>query len=208
MNELIRVSQNENGHQVVSARELYAYLGYESNKFARWAKTKILVNDFSIENQDWVGLDINVQGNETKDYALSLDFAKRLSMMAKTEKGEEVRNYFIECEKKAKQVMLPQTYKEALLALVAAEEEREQLLLQVDNLSTALDTLVEWVSIIKVSQFNSISEKNFDWRKLKEKSRQMGYAIKKAESARYKFQNLYNISVFKACYPQYNYNFK
>jgi len=102
---------------------------------------------------------------------------------------------------------LPQTYKEALLALVAAEEEKEQLLLQVDNLSTALDTLVEWVSIIKVAQHNKVSEKAFDWRKLKEKSRQMGYAIKKAESARYKFQNLYNISVFKACYPQYKYNF-
>lgn len=64
MNELIKVSQNENGQQVVSARELYFYLGYESNKFARWAKSKILENDFAIKNQDWVGLDINVQGTE------------------------------------------------------------------------------------------------------------------------------------------------
>lgn len=208
MNELIRVSQNENGQQVVSARELYAYLGYENSQFARWAKSKILENGFSIENEDWIGFDIVVEGNKIKDYALSLDFAKRLSMMAKTEKGEEVRNYFIECEKKATQVMLPQTYKEALLALVAAEEEKEQLLLQVDNLTTALDTLVEWVSIIKVAQHNRVSEKNFDWRRLKAKSKEMGFAIKKAESPRYGYQNLYHVATFKACYSQYNYNFK
>jgi len=203
MNELIKISQNEKGNQVVSARELYSYLGYESNKFARWAKSKILENDFAIENQDWIGLDINVQGNETKDYAITLDFAKRLAMMAKTEKGEQVRNYFIECEKK----ILPQTYKQALLALIAVEEEKEQLALKVDNLSTALDTLVEWVSILKVSQFNKISEKNFDWHILKGKSKQMGYAIKKAESNRFGYQNLYHVAVFKAAYPQYNYNF-
>jgi len=206
MNELIRVSKNESGQQVVSARELYSYLGYESNKFARWAKSKILENDFAIESQDWMGLDINVQGNETKDYVLSLDFAKRLSMMARTEKGENVRNYFIECEKMT-QKLIPQTYKEALLALVAAEEEKEQLLLQVDNLSTALDTLVEWVSIIKVAQFNKVSEKNFDWRRLKNKSKEMGFALKKAESPRYGYQNLYHVATFKVVYPQYNYNF-
>lgn len=103
---------------------------------------------------------------------------------------------------------LPQTYKEALLALVAAEEEKEQLLLQVDNLSTALDTIVEWVSIIKVAQFNKVSEKNFDWHKLKSKSKEMGFAIKKAESPRYGYQNLYHVATFKACYPQYSYNFK
>lgn len=103
---------------------------------------------------------------------------------------------------------LPQTYKEALLALVAAEEEKEQLLLQVDNLSTALDTLVEWVSIIKVAQHNKVNEKNFDWRRLKAKSKEMGFAIKKAESPRYGYQNLYHVATFKACYSQYNYNFK
>ncbi len=34
----------------------------------------------------------------------------------------------------------------------------------------------------------------------------MGYTIKKAESPRFGYQNLYNINVFRACYPEYNYN--
>jgi phage anti-repressor protein len=207
MQELIKVTTNTQGNRVVSARELYAYLGYENSQFSRWAKSKIVENGFSIENEDWVGFDIVVEGNKIKDYAVSLDFAKRLSMMAKTEKGEEVRNYFIECEK---QLAAPKelTIKEWALLVVKAEEEKEQLALQVENLSTALDSLVEWISILKVSQFNKVSEKNFDWHILKGKSNQMGYAIKKAESPRYGYQNLYHISVFKACYPQYNYNFK
>lgn len=130
MNELIKVSQNENGLQVVSARELYAYLGYENSQFSRWAKSKILENGFCIENEDWVGFDIIVEGNKIKDYALSLDFAKRLSMMAKTEKGEEVRNYFIECEKKLKDKLPSYLIKDEIeraKAWIIEAEERKQL---------------------------------------------------------------------------------
>lgn len=48
-------------------------------------------------------------GNETTDYALAIDFAKKLAMQVKTEKGELVRNYFIECEKQLQtnQAQLP-----------------------------------------------------------------------------------------------------
>lgn len=35
------------------------------------------------------------------DFVLSLDFAKKLAMLARTDKGEAVRNYFLECERKA-----------------------------------------------------------------------------------------------------------
>jgi Rha family phage regulatory protein len=103
---------------------------------------------------------------------------------------------------------LPTTYKEALLALVEAEEQKELAMLQVSNLNIALDNLLDWVSIIKVSQFNNVKETIFKWRELKAKSEQMGYAIKKAESARYGYQNLYHVDVFRACYPQFNYDFK
>ena len=83
--------------------------------------------------------------------------------------------------------------------------EKQKALQQVDNLNTVLDNLLEWVSILKVSKFNKVSEKHFDWRVLKKKSEDLGYTIKKAESPRYGYQNLYHITVFKACYPEYNY---
>jgi phage anti-repressor protein len=39
-------------------------------------------------------------GNETRDFAVSLDFAKHIALMAKTSKAHEYRSYLIEAEKK------------------------------------------------------------------------------------------------------------
>jgi len=103
---------------------------------------------------------------------------------------------------------LPSSYIDALKALVVSEEAKEQALLQVDNLNTVLDNLLDWVSIIKIANHNGIKETYFSWRLLKEKSKELGYGIKKAESPRYGYQNLYNLVVFKACYPSLNYNLK
>lgn len=45
-------------------------------------------------------------GNETKDYAVTIDFAKHIAMMARTNKSHEYRNYFINCEKIAKEIIV------------------------------------------------------------------------------------------------------
>lgn len=39
-----------------------------------------------------------------KDYRLTIDFAKKLCMVSKSERGEQARNYFIEVEKRYKQI--------------------------------------------------------------------------------------------------------
>lgn len=91
---------------------------------------------------------------------------------------------------------------------IEEQKEKQQLLLKAENLETVLDNLLEWVSIIKVAQFNKVSEKCFNWHLLKAKSKELGYQIKKAESPRFGFQNLYHIDCFKAVYPQFNYNLK
>ena len=99
--ELIKVTTNEQGQKLVSARELYLGLGLDKSQWARWFKKNIEQNDFFKENKDWVGFDIVSSGNATKDFAISLEFAKHIAMMARTEKSHEYRNYFIECEKVA-----------------------------------------------------------------------------------------------------------
>ena len=49
-------------------------------------------------------------------------------MVEGNEKGSQARKYFIDFEKKLKsQIKVPMTYKEALLELVKAEEEKERL---------------------------------------------------------------------------------
>lgn len=130
MNELIKITTNEKGKQLVSAKELYLGLGLNKAVWARWYKSNIENNEFFKENIDWLGVQHNVEGNSTKDFAISIDFAKHIAMMARTEKSHEYRNYFIECEKKLKEVTtpkLPQTYKEALIELVKTIEEKERI---------------------------------------------------------------------------------
>lgn len=140
MNELIKVTEKK-GQQVVSAKELYLGLGLDKSNWSRWSRVNIEEDNFFNENEDWVRLkddsDNQLVTNPNKvsyDYAISLEFAKHIAMMARTEKSYEYRNYFLECERIAKQSIekeLPKTFAEALrLAAEQAEQiEKQQALI-------------------------------------------------------------------------------
>lgn len=129
MKELIKININEEGKQLVSARELYLGLGLNQGEWSRWYKRNIEQNEYFNKNVDWVGFVItpNRGGKEVQDFAISLDFAKHIAMMARTEKSHEYRNYFIECEKKVNQ--LPQLSKE-LQAIFALDGKQQKLELE------------------------------------------------------------------------------
>lgn len=100
MNELIKISSNENGEQVVSARELHKGLGLKKRFSIWWEQNSKLL----IENEDFTSvLSGTVVNNGAKrqlqDYALTIDTAKHLAMQSQTEKGREYRTYFIQVEK-------------------------------------------------------------------------------------------------------------
>jgi phage anti-repressor protein len=114
MEEIIKIQQTKEGQNVVSAREIYDYLELNPTQWKRWAVRNIEKNPFASEGVDWVGLEIksNEKGfcsplsraknsNGAKDYAITMEFAKKLSMQARTERGERARNYFIAVEKVA-----------------------------------------------------------------------------------------------------------
>lgn len=101
--QLIQVNSstiNNEVKQTVNARELHEFLGV-SSRFNDWITNRI--SDFNFaENQDFVTFTENlVKGRPAKEYALTLDMAKELSMVERNEKGKQARQYFIECEKKA-----------------------------------------------------------------------------------------------------------
>lgn len=103
---------------------------------------------------------------------------------------------------------LPQNYKEALKALIAEVEAKEQLeaekaLLEEENyqLSEALDELFDYSSIVRVAKFNNVHESNFSWRSLKAMSIKMGLEIKQVPDARYMTKNLYSHDVWRVTYP-------
>lgn len=95
---------DENG--MTTARALYEFLEMPPQNFARWAKTNIEDNEFYEENSDWWGFFIVKNGNECKDYRLTTDFAKHLSMESHSARGKEARQYFVTVEDKAKETAI------------------------------------------------------------------------------------------------------
>lgn len=99
MNELIKI-QVKNDRQLVSARDLYKALNYQS-RFSRWVKQNF--SQFE-QGEDFMSVQscTDMPNGGTKpiqDYLLTIDMAKELCMMSYTEKGKEVRKYFIQVEK-------------------------------------------------------------------------------------------------------------
>ena len=121
MNELLEVKTNKQGKQIVSARDLYLGLGLDKSNWKRWSSKNIKQNEFFKENIDWVGFVIMTNGNQTQDFAITIDFAKHIAMMARTEKSHEYRNYFIECERRLNNIPTISQKEKLLLQLFSKD---------------------------------------------------------------------------------------
>ena len=111
MNELIQVAERQIGDgaiQTVNARDLHAFLG-SKRQFADWINERIQKYGF-VENQDFAIASQNCDakspgqrgGHNKKEFFLTLDMAKELAMVENNNKGKQARQYFIECERRAK----------------------------------------------------------------------------------------------------------
>lgn len=109
MNALIAIEHHAiDGEEVqtVDARKLHAFLKV-GRAFSNWIKGRIAEYGF-VDGQDFVTAEnlstpnparSNSRAQRTIEYHLTLDMAKELSMVERTEKGREARRYFIECER-------------------------------------------------------------------------------------------------------------
>lgn len=83
-----------------TSKRLYSWLELDQSHYSRWCKTNILENPFAEDGVDYSPCKASKgKGNFAEDYRLSADFAKKLSVMQKTERGEQARVYFLGCEK-------------------------------------------------------------------------------------------------------------
>lgn len=118
MNELVPVQKQKDGSVVVSGRDLHNFLDVKT-KYADWFKR---MSEYGFdENVDFVVFlknekDDTAFGGSRKitDHAMTLDMAKEISMIQRTERGKQARQYFIQVEKMYKQNQLPQTPEEKL----------------------------------------------------------------------------------------------
>lgn len=102
----IALGIDENG--MTTAKKLFDFLEMNPANYARWVKRNIVENEFAEEGVDYYSSDRKSEGkgNFSEDYRLTSSFAKKLSMMQKTQRGEQARKYFVSVEGKAKDMVL------------------------------------------------------------------------------------------------------
>ena len=101
MNELINVTLNDNHEPIVSGRQLHEALDVKT-RYNDWFNR--MTEYGFIENQDYLAITqkrVTAQGNSTNqvDHIIKLDMAKEIAMIQRTERGKQVRQYFIQIEK-------------------------------------------------------------------------------------------------------------
>lgn len=101
MNEIIKVTLDDEHDPIVSGRQLHEALGVNSN-YTTWFDR--MTEYGFVENQDYVllsnfGNQTGRGGHNKVDHAIKLDMAKEIAMIQRTDRGKEVRQYFIQIEK-------------------------------------------------------------------------------------------------------------
>jgi anti-repressor protein len=97
MEEIIKINY-ESEQPTVSARELHEGLEI-SERFQSWFNRQLQYG-FE-ENTDYVGCkEFNTLARqELQDYKISIDMAKQICMIQRTDKGKQYRQYFLDLEK-------------------------------------------------------------------------------------------------------------
>lgn len=205
MNELIKVDADA---QVVSARELHEALGVEK-RFSAWFETN---SQGFVEGEDFTGAYLKVQSNqyggekEIQDYNLSVDMAKHICLMSRTDKGKACRQYLIDVEKAwntPEQVMARalkianqtiDSLKENNIKLIKANERMKPKEIFADAVATSKTSILvgDLAKLICQNGYQIGQKRLFDW------LRNNGYLVKSGSSynmpmQRYVEQGLFEV---------------
>ena len=100
MNEIINVNVNDNQEPVVSGRQLHEALEVKT-PYSMWFDR--MVEYGFTENQDFLLNNFVKQtgrgGHNKVDHIIKLDMAKEIAMIQRSDRGKQVRQYFIQIEK-------------------------------------------------------------------------------------------------------------
>ena len=147
--ELIKIIERD-GRQLVSGRELHEFLEIRT-KYKDWFRRMV---EYGFEEEiDFIRVAQKRATNNLKnpvttviDHAISIDMAKEISMIQRTEKGKIARQYFINCEKKLKEVKKLSPMELMELQFIALKEQKEKIA-QVEN---RVDKLEEDMPLLQI----------------------------------------------------------
>lgn len=183
--ELIKVTTNENDEQLVSGRDLHKALNIKT-RFSQWVTQNFKNFREGIDFTSVVGTTVVNNGavRELEDFAITTEMAKHISMMTGTDKGFEIRDYFIKVEKAwnnpemvVQRALQIQTRKVEALQLENNELKPKALFADAVDASKTSILIGDLAKLIKQNGYNIGQNRLFQW------LRDNGYLIaRKGES--------------------------
>jgi phage anti-repressor protein len=209
MSDLIKINENNK----IDGRELHEFLQIET-PFKKWIDRMIADYGFTENTDFWTKLSESTGGRPATEYELSIGMAKEISMIQRTERGKQARLYFIECEKRAKELSKPKTTAELLVEHAQAyleqerrmaqievtQKEQEQRLLEVESKQATIDknhyTIVGYAHLMGISGVTR-SVANTLGRKASKLSHKQNYHVGKEYDAKYGTVNTYHVDILQ-----------
>lgn len=155
MNEIIPMQPHAIGGatvQTVDARELHGFLEVGKD-FSSWIKVQF-ERARLVEGRDYLLTKKGENpggGRPRTEYAITIEAAKHIGMMSGTEKGFQVRDYFIECERLAQAPALPDFTDPATAAVAWAEQYRAKSMAEAKVLTLEHQTEAQAVQLAEVA---------------------------------------------------------
>lgn len=199
MNELIKVKTKEDV-QVVSARDLHEALDIKT-RFSLWTKQNFKHFRENIDFTSVVTTTVVNNGaeRELQDYALTIETAKHIAMMSGTNKGYEVRDYFIRVEQawNSPEMVMKRALEIANKKVEKLKLENQQMqpkALFADSVAASHTTILigELAKILRGNGINIGANRLFQW------MRDQGYLIsRKGTDYNMPTQRSMNLGLFK-----------
>ncbi|HEL2310496.1 TPA: phage antirepressor KilAC domain-containing protein [Streptococcus suis 11538] len=200
MNEIININLNDNQEPVVSGRQLHEALEVKT-PYSMWFD-RMVEYGFS-ENQDFLLNNFVKQtgrgGHNKVDHIIKLDMAKEIAMIQRTERGKQVRQYFIQVEKDfnspekimARALLLADKKVHQLEAQIEADKPKVLFANAVEASATSI-LIGDFAKILRQNGYNIGQNRLFEW------LRENGFLIRKrGESYNMPTQRSMDMSLFE-----------
>ena len=151
---IVPIYENNKGERLVNARELFYNLRGENTKtkFADWIKERLIRYKF-VENIDYICFrnftKAEKYGNKTtKEYYLTVDTSKEICMIENNDNGRRIRRYFIEIEKRYRNIVeSPQNIFDVMRLALDQIEENERILNkhteEIEGIKKKIDVIIQ-----------------------------------------------------------------
>ena len=199
MNELLKVNYG-NDRITLSARELHEFLGI-GTQYTKWFDR---MSEYGFyENVDYQAISqkrLTAQGNETTyiDHEITLDMAKEIAMIQRSDKGKEVRQYFLELERRwnSPEAVMNRALEYSRKQVKALMEENKELkpkALFADAVSASDESILigQLAKLIRQNGYEIGQNRLFEW------MRENGYLIKSGSRRNQPTQRAMDMGLFE-----------